>query len=45
MSARIPLDRDKIAEFCRQWRITELALFGSVLRQDFHSDSDVDVLV
>ena len=45
MSAHIPLDRDKIAEFCRQWRITELALFGSVLRQDFRSDSDVDVLV
>lgn len=45
MSARIPLNRDKIAEFCRQWRITEFALFGSVLREDFHPDSDIDVLV
>ncbi len=35
----------RIAEFCRHWRITELALFGSVLRDDFRPDSDVDVLV
>ena len=45
MSARIPLDRKKIAEFCRRWKITEFALFGSVLRDDFRPDSDVDVLV
>lgn len=31
--------------FCRKWRITELALFGSVLREDFRTDSDIDVLV
>jgi predicted nucleotidyltransferase len=42
---RIPIDRDKIAEFCRRWRIAEFALFGSVLRDDFGPDSDVDVLV
>ena len=44
---KIPLDapRDRIAAFCRRWRITELALFGSVLRDDFGPDSDVDVLV
>lgn len=35
----------EIADFCRQWSITELALFGSVLREDFRPDSDVDVLV
>ena len=35
----------QIADFCRRWRIEELALFGSVLRQDFQPDSDVDVLV
>jgi uncharacterized protein len=45
MSARIPIDREKIAEFCRRWEITEFALFGSVLRDDFRPDSDVDVLV
>jgi predicted nucleotidyltransferase len=45
MNARIHIDRDKIADFCRRWKITELALFGSVLRDDFCPDSDVDVLV
>lgn len=45
MKARIPLDYEKIAEFCRRWQITEFALFGSVLHEDFRSDSDVDVLV
>jgi len=45
MSARIPIDCEKIAEFCRRWKITEFALFGSVLRDDFRPDSDVDVLV
>jgi uncharacterized protein len=34
-----------IADFCRRWRIIELAVFGSVLRDDFQSDSDVDILV
>ena len=45
MKAKIPIDRDKTAEFCRRWKITEFALFGSVLRDDFRPDSDVDVLV
>ena len=45
MHARIPIDREKIAEFCRRWKITEFSLFGSVLREDFCPDSDVDVLV
>ena len=40
---RIP--RKKIAEFCKRWDITEFAVFGSALREDFRSDSDVDVLV
>jgi predicted nucleotidyltransferase len=35
----------KVAEFCRRYRIRELSLFGSVLRDDFRPDSDVDVLV
>ncbi len=41
----INLPTDKVAEFCRRHRIRRLALFGSVLRNDFKSDSDVDVLV
>ena len=32
-------------DFCRRWRISELALFGSVLRDDFDPDSDLDILV
>ena len=45
MSARIQLDKKKISEFCQRHHIRRLALFGSVLRDDFRSDSDVDVLV
>ncbi len=45
MSLAIDIDREKIAAFCRKWRITEFSLFGSVLRDDFRPDSDVDVLV
>ena len=45
MSPRIPIDRERIAEFCRRWGIREFSLFGSVLRDDFRPDSDVDVLV
>ena len=45
MSAKIQVDREKIAEFCRRHHIRSLALFGSVLRDDFTPDSDVDVLV
>jgi predicted nucleotidyltransferase len=43
--ARLPVPHHQIADFCKRWRITQLALFGSVLRHDFRSDSDVDVLV
>jgi predicted nucleotidyltransferase len=45
MSPKIHIDLEKIAEFCRKWKITEFAVFGSVLRDDFRPDSDVDVLV
>jgi uncharacterized protein len=41
----IEIPRGKIAEFCRKWKIREFALFGSVLRDDFRPDSDIDVLV
>lgn len=45
MPARIPIDREAIAEFCRRYHVSELSLFGSVLRDDFRPDSDIDVLV
>ncbi|MEK7331141.1 MAG: nucleotidyltransferase family protein [Candidatus Eisenbacteria bacterium] len=45
MSPRIPLDRERITELCRRYRVSELSLFGSVLRDDFGPNSDVDVLV
>ena len=45
MTARIAIPADGIAAFCERWQVTELALFGSVLRDDFGPDSDIDVLV
>lgn len=45
MSAHIAIPKDEIAAFCQRHRIRRLALFGSVLRDDFGPDSDVDVLV
>ncbi|GAB4423606.1 MAG: nucleotidyltransferase family protein [Anaerolineae bacterium] len=45
LQKRIKLSSSSLAEFCRRWQIKELALFGSVLRDDFSDDSDVDMLV
>ena len=45
MPPAIPIDREAIADFCRRRHISRLALFGSVLRNDFGPDSDIDVLV
>ena len=45
MNAHIDVPPDKITDFCKRWQILELALFGSVLRDDFGPESDVDVLV
>ena len=42
---RIPIPMSEIEAFCKKWKITEFSLFGSVLRDDFGPDSDVDVLV
>lgn len=42
---RIKASPAQIAEFCQRWHITEFALFGSVLRDDFCNNSDIDVLV
>jgi predicted nucleotidyltransferase len=41
----IALPIDQITKFCQQWQIIELSLFGSILRDDFHADSDIDILV
>jgi len=45
MRARVPIAADEIAAFCGRHHIRRLALFGSVLRDDFRPSSDVDVLV
>jgi hypothetical protein len=45
MSARIAIDSEKVADFCRRHHIRKLALFGSVLSESFTTESDVDVLV
>lgn len=45
LTPHVDVSREAIAGFCRRHRICRLALFGSVLRDDFRSDSDVDVLV
>lgn len=42
---RLQVAPEAITAFCRKWQIRELSLFGSVLRDDFRDDSDVDVLV
>ncbi len=43
--AGIDIPHEEIAQFCKKWKIAEFFLFGSALREDFRSDSDVDVLV
>lgn len=45
LSQRLGLSTEEIAEFCRRWQISEFALFGSILRDDFRPESDVDVLI
>lgn len=45
MSVHVPVDHVAVADFCRQWRVMELSFFGSVLRDDFRPDSDLDILV
>ncbi|RJR42092.1 MAG: nucleotidyltransferase [Deltaproteobacteria bacterium] len=45
MGAKIKIPKDSLTEFCRRHRIRKLSFFGSVLRDDFRLDSDIDVLV
>ena len=50
---KLPLNRElpielpaaKMTEFCQRWKVEEFYLFGSVLREDFRPDSDIDVMV
>jgi len=44
-SERVNITKDQIKEFCQKNHIKKLALFGSVLRDDYNQDSDIDVLV
>ena len=45
MPAKISIDRSALGGFCRRYQVRKLSLFGSVLREDFRPDSDVDLLV
>lgn len=45
LTLNIQLPDDKLIEFCQRWKVSEFALFGSVLRDDFRPDSDIDVLI
>lgn len=42
---KISVPKVKIEAFCKRWKIVEFSFFGSVLREDFHPTSDIDVLV
>jgi predicted nucleotidyltransferase len=45
VTSRIDFPVDQVIDFCKRWQVNEFSLFGSVLRDDFRPDSDVDVLV
>jgi len=42
---RAALSGDRMSDLCRRWKVAELAIFGSALRDDFGADSDIDILV
>ncbi|MFG3817891.1 nucleotidyltransferase family protein [Limnothrix redekei] len=45
LQSRLGITQEQLAEFCQRWKVVELALFGSVLRDDFRPDSDIDIMV
>ena len=45
MDRGLEINHERIKEFCQRWQIAEFSLFGSVLRDDFNPESDVDVLI
>ena len=44
-TSAVSIPKDRLVDFCRRWKVAELSLFGSALREDFRPDSDVDLLV
>ena len=44
LATKLNISTDRIASFCQRWQLDEFSLFGSILRDDFRPDSDVDVL-
>jgi hypothetical protein len=44
-AVQLPIPEKEIAAFCKRWKVTELSLFGSAVRDDFSSESDIDALV
>ena len=45
MKTAISLPQDQIVDFCAQWKVAELSLFGSVIREDFYPHNDIDILI
>jgi uncharacterized protein len=45
LNTRIKIPEKKIRDFCQQYQVQRMALFGSVLRDDFRPESDIDILV
>lgn len=45
IQSRLGLSSQEVATFCQQWGITKMALFGSILRDEFRADSDIDLLL
>jgi len=45
IQSRLRLSHQEVVNFCQQWGITKMALFGSILRDDFRADSDIDLLI
>lgn len=45
LPSHIPVSQKNVADFCRRWHVKKLALFGSVLREDYGCESDIDVLL
>ena len=44
-TSAVSIPKDRLVDFCRRWKVAELSLFGSALREDFRPDSDVDLLI
>jgi uncharacterized protein len=45
LQERLTVTPEELSDFCQRWKVSELALFGSILRDDFHAGSDIDVLI